>query len=138
MKDRRKQRGLRTRFASLLDPDRATWPRRRETLSSKRTRSTLTHPVRWYVDGHLGGRPMNGAYALAVFAEWCLAKVKEGRGGDLARATAFYADTRRFLDMILRNRRAGRNLTPKQRRGMSERVAKLVEQAREVSSKIRR
>lgn len=81
---------------------------------------------------------MNGAYALAVFAEWCLAKVKEGRGGDLAGATAFYADTRRFLDMILRNRRAGRNLTPKQRRGMSERVAKLVGQAREVSSKIRR
>lgn len=81
---------------------------------------------------------MNGAYALAVFAEWCLAKVKAGKGGDLREATEFYADTRRFLEMILRNRKAGRNLTQKQRDGMKPRVERLIEQARSVSSKLRR
>ena len=40
--------------------------------------------------------------------------------------------------MILRNRKAGRNLTAKQREGMRPRVAKLVEQAKSVSSKIHR
>lgn len=144
MQKRRSQQGLRTRFRDLLDPTRAVWPRRSETLGTevspgiKRKRSTLTHPVSWYTDGHLAERPMNGAYALAVFAEWCLAKVKAGRGGDLAEATAFYADTRRFMEMILRNRKAGRNLTAKQRDGMRPRVERLVEQARSVSSKLRR
>ena len=144
MDARRKQQGLRTRFRKLLDPARAKWPERRRKLSTedahgrKRTRSTLVHPVSWYTDGHLVERPMNGAYAMAVFAEWCLAKVKAGRGGDIREATAFYADTRRFMEMILRNRKAGRNLTAKQRDGMRPRVASLVEQARSVSSKLRR
>lgn len=140
----RKQKGLRTRFAELLDPSRAVWPRRWKELSTeddrgrRKRRTRLVHPVSWYTDGHLVERPLNGVYALAVFAEWCLAKVKAGRGGDLAEATAFYADTRRFMEMILRNRKAGRNLTAKQRDGMRPRVARLVEQARSVSSKLRR
>lgn len=140
----RQQKGLRTRFRKLLDPRRATWPQRWTELSTKdgdgrtKRRSALVHPVSWYTDGHLVSRPMNGAYALAVFAEWCLAKVKAGKGGSLVEATAFYADTRRFLDMIIRNRKAGRNLTAKQRDGMRPRVARLVEQARSVSSKLRR
>ena len=138
MKERRKQAGLRARFTSMLDPDRATWPRKSKTLESKRVRSILDHPVAWYVDGHLVERPLNAAYALAMFSEWCLAKVKAGKGGDLLEATAFYADTRRFMEMILRNRKAGRNLTAKQREGMRPRVARLVEQARGVSSKIHR
>lgn len=139
-----KQTGLRTRFRELLDPARATWPRRTVKLATKDEagravfRSTLVHPVSWYTDGHLVDRPMNGAYAMAVFAEWCLAKVKAGHGGDLREAAAFYADTRRFMEMILRNRKAGRNLTAKQREGMRPRVERLVEQARSVSSKFRR
>lgn len=138
MKERRKQVGLRTRFRAMLDPSRATWPSKSKTLESKRVRSTLVHPVAWYVDGHLVERPLNAAYALAMFSEWCLAKVKAGKGGDILEATAFYADTRRFMEMILRNRKAGRNLTAKQREGMRPRVARLIEQARVVSSKIHR
>lgn len=144
MNNKRKQEGLRTRFRSMLDPDRIKWPRRFKSLSTKdkndirKKRTVLNHPVSWYTDGHLVSRPMNGAYALAMFAEWCLAKVKAGDGGDLAETMAFYADTRRFLEMILCNRKAGRSLTPKQRRGMEPRVASLVEQARSVSSKFKR
>ena len=138
MKERRKQVGLRARFRAMLDPSRATWPSKSKTLESKRVRSTLDHPVAWYVDGHLVERPLNAAYALAIFSEWCLAKVKAGKGGDILEATAFYADTRRFMEMILRNRKAGRNLTAKQREGMRPRVARLIEQARSVSSKFRR
>lgn len=138
MKERRKQAGLRARFRSMLDSDRAAWPRKSKTLESKRVRSILDHPVAWYVDGHLVERPLNAAYALAMFSEWCLAKVKAGKGGDLLEATAFYADTRRFMEMILRNRKAGRNLTVKQRDGMRPRVVRLIEQARIVSSKIHR
>ena len=129
---------MRARFRTMLDPDRATWPRKSKTLESKRVRSTLDHPVAWYVDGHLVERPLNAAYALAMFSEWCLAKVKAGKGGDILEATAFYADTRRFMEMILRNRKAGRNLTAKQREGMRPRVVRLIEQARVVSSKIHR
>lgn len=142
MQEKARQLGLRTRFRKLLDPRRAVWPQRWSELSTKdgdgraKRRTVLTHPVSWYVDGHLVERPMNGLYALAVFAEWCLAKVKAGRGGDIMEATAFYADTRRFMEMTLRNRRAGRNLTAKQRDGMRPRVARLVEQARSVSSKL--
>lgn len=138
MNERRKQEGLRTRFRAMLDPDRATWPRKSKTLESKRVRSILGHPIAWYVDGHLVERPLNAAYALAMFSEWCLAKIKAGKGGDLLEATAFYADTRRFMEMILRNRKAGRNLTAKQREGMRPRVVRLIEQARVVSSKIHR
>lgn len=144
MNTRRRQQGLRAKFSALMKPARASWPTRWTTLSTedergrKRRRTVLVHPVSWYTDGHLVKRPLNGAYALAVFAEWCLAKVKAGRGGDLREATAFYADTRRFMEMILRNRRAGRNLTAKQREGMRPRVESLVEQARSVSSKLRR
>lgn len=129
----------------MLDPNRIKWPRKFKYLSTmsegsatRKKRTILNHPISWYTDGHLVSRPMNGAYALAVFAEWCLAKVKDGDGGDLVETMAFYADTRRFLEMILCNRKAGRSLTPKQRRGMAPRVASLVEQARTVSSKLKR
>lgn len=72
---------------------------------------------------------------MAVFAEWCLSHAKSGRG-DLLEATDFYADTRRFLEMILRNKKAGEQMRPKDLKGMAPRVAKLIEKARRVSSKI--
>lgn len=142
---RRRQDGLRAKFRALADPLRFTYPesrRKYRTAGGKAmTASSLTHPASWYLDGHLERRPINAAYAYARFAEWCLAKAKAGKVRDesaLRASVVLFADTRRFLELIIRNTRAGVQFRKKDVDRYAPRVRQLCEEAREAFSKVHR
>lgn len=140
----RKQTGLRTRFRALLDTTRMSYPSMKREIKrdGKTVRiSSLRHESSWYLDGHLERRPINAAYAYAQFAEWCLAKAKAGKVRDesaLHAVTVFFADTRRFLELIIRNTKAGVQFRKKDVDRYAPRVRQLCEEAREAFSKVHR
>lgn len=98
--------GMRRLYKDALDERRAVYPRYKETRDSRNDPkpSNLRHPVSWYLDGHLVKRPVYGIYALGVFAEHLLYRVKFGRrhGKEaLIPVMGFYAKTRRVMrDML--------------------------------------
>lgn len=135
------QVGTRARFKSLMDETRFTYPRQRRKLSTetkygtKRTRSTLTHPASWYLDGHLETRPITMAYAYAVFAEHMYAMAKK-RNVALAEAADLFADTRRFMEFIRCNFRARARVRGKKAEGMRPRMQRMTEKAKDVWAKL--
>lgn len=138
---RQKQKGTRARFAALMDGTRFAYPRSKRKLSTedahgvKRTRTTMTHPSSWYLDGHLETRPVTMAYAYAVFAEKLYADAKS-KGKAIAEATDLFADTRRLMEFIRCNFRAGSRVRGKKADGMRPRLARMTEKARDVWAKI--
>lgn len=124
-----------------MDEARFSYPQQRRKLSTenmygvKRTRSTLTHPSSWYLDGHLETRPVTMAYAYAVFAEHMYAMARK-KNKALVEATDLFADTRRFMEFIRCNFRAGSRVRGKKADGMRPRMHRMTEKAREVWAKL--
>lgn len=131
--------GIRRLYKDALDERRAVYPMYRELrdINGEVKQSKLTHPLNWYIDGHLVNRPINGIYALARLAEFLLHKVKFGKrfhqGGALRTAMDFYADTRRAMRDVLTSCSIDtKKLPPKLRQRLSKRTGGLIEHAKKV------
>lgn len=114
--------GIRRRFREALSDDRYIWPRK----------GLVHHAEEWYVSGAPLKRPVFGVYALAAFAEDTLWRARYGkrRRPDFAKASAFFADTRRALQNVLSTYPIDRRLTPKQVESLRRVVERLVEHAK--------
>lgn len=127
--------GMRRMFKDLLDDRRIVYPRYKETRTAhdKPKSSQLRHPIEWYLDGHLVNRPVYGIYALGVFAEHLLYRVKFGRGRN-ARALnpvmEFYAETRRVMQSLLTSCSVDKRVPKEVLHRMRKRVTELLDGAR--------